>query len=317
MRQMATMIEAGIPISRCLNVLGSQSSGGLARAAARMKMRIDGGSNLTDAAREHPGIFSPVDLNLLQAGETSGKLGPILLKMADTHESRNRMKKQFVSRLIYPVLLLHAGVVIPAGVTWFQKSADAAVEQILGVLIPIYLVAAFLYAIYRWGGRLGARRVLDTIIYYTPVVGRVVHKLGVARFALTFEALYGSGINVFEVVPIAAAATGNTVMEEKIMRAMPALQAGQDLATAFISTGAFSPVVNAMIATGAEAGKLDAMLSKVKETAEYEAEMSLAMMSKVIPGIIYGLVALLMIKQIFMMAQSYSSGIDSAIKGRF
>lgn len=312
------MIEAGLPLSRCLTVLSKQSGRALGRMADQMRIRIDQGATLTEAAQEHPGVFSPLDINLLRAAEVSGDLGQVLLKMAETQENLSRLKKQFVSKMIYPVILLHAGILIPAGVTWFQRGGGPALAQVLGVLMPLYLVVGLALAAYRWGGRLsGFRIVLDTLFYYTPFLGGVVKKVGVARFARTFEALNGAGVSVLQAFPLAAEATGNHVLEQRIKQAEPALSAGQDLALAIIGTGAFSPMVNNMIATGVESGKLDAMLAKVSETTEFDARVSVDRLGKVIPGLIYAAIVFLIVRQIFQMAGQYSGAIDGAIKGRF
>jgi len=313
-RQFATMLDAGLPLSRCLDALSKQSPGRLSRAASQMRQRIDSGWTLTEAAEELPRVFSPLRVNLIRAGETSGNLEGVFLKMADAQESSSRLRKQVIGKLIYPVILLHVGVVVPSVITGFFQDARAAVLQALTILVPAYLLVIFLVLIRRFGKATEpSRHFLDAILYHLPVIGGVVQKVGLARFARTFESLYSAGVGLPRALVCSAEATGNTVMERRIKRAEEAVRDGEDLAVALAGTRAFSPIVNNMIATGVESGKLDSILVKLTEHAEYEAQVSIERMAKVIPGLLYACLVIWIAMQIITIANQYVGALNQFI----
>ena len=307
-RQFAVMINAGLPVIRCLEVLSEQFGGRLSRVALRMRERVSSGSTLTEAAQEHRGVFSPLAVNLIRAAEMSGHLDLVLQRLADSQENLSRMKRQFISKMIYPAILLHAGAVIPSVVTLFdkKKGSEAALIEVGQVLVPVYLVIIACFLIYKFSKIVPpARFFFDAVFYHVPIIGGMIRKVGVARFASTFEAMNSAGISVLEAVPMSAEATGNAVMEWKIKRAVPRLHDGEDLAIALAGTRAFSPMVNGMIATGAESGKLDTMLAKVSEHAELDARTSIDRMGTIVPGLIYALIAIYAGMKIISMMSGY------------
>ena len=305
-RQFAVMINAGLPVIRCLEVLSEQFGGRLSRVALRMRESVSSGSTLTEAAQEHRGVFSPLAVNLIRAAEMSGHLDLVLQRLADSQENLSRMKRQFISKMIYPAILLHAGAVIPSVVTWFNKGSEAALIEVGKVLVPVYLVIIACFLIYKFSKIVPpARFFFDAVFYHVPIIGGTIRKVGVARFASTFEAMNSAGISVLEAVPMSAEATGNAVMEWKIKRAVPRLHDGEDLAIALAGKRAFSPMVNGMIATGAERGKLDVMLAKVSEHAELDARTSIDRMGTIVPGLIYALIAIYAGMTIIRMMSGY------------
>lgn len=311
-RQFATMLDAGIPISRGLEALSKASRGQLGRVAAQMRLRIDSGSTLTEAAQEHPKVFSALQVHLIRAGEASGKLDAMLLKMADAQESAARLKRQVIGRLVYPVILLHAGVIIPAGITWFTRGGAAALFQILAILVPVYVLAGVLAFLYRAGrSSEPGRHLVDSVVYHFPLLGGVVRKVGLARFARTFESLYSAGLGVVATISHAAEATGNAVMERRIKKAETAVRDGDDLAAALAGTGEFNPIVNSMFATGVESGKLHTILLKLAEQAEFDARTSIERAAKVIPGLLYGCLVLWIAIQIVVLGSQYVSSLNS------
>ena len=314
-RQFATMLDAGLPISRCLGILSQESYGKLSRAAVRMQQRIDAGWTLTDAAAEEPAVFSGLQVSHLKAAEASGHLDSVLLKMADAQEASSRLRRRFIGKLIYPAVLLHAAAIVPAVVTLFLGSTADALRQIAVILVPAYLLVFLLLLVRRVGGQLGPfRHLRDRVVCAIPVVGGTVRKIGLARFARTFESLHSAGLDIFESLKLSAEATGNAVMEWRLKKAEDALRNGQTLAAALEGTRAFSPMINGMIATGEESGKLDAMFAKIAEQAELDAQTSIDRMSKIIPGLIYLALVIWVGMQVVGMMGQYVNMVNDAMR---
>ena len=293
LRNFATMMTAGLTVSKALDVLSRQSGGRLARVSADMHNRIDGGSTLSGAASHHPKVFSTLHVHLLNAAERSGHLDHVLQTMAQAAESAEKLKKEIVSALIYPTILLHAGACVPAIVTWFNSGTDAAMKQIASVLIPLYGCVFAIWLIYKLGNvARPIRWILDTAFYNIPVLGGTIRQVGLARFSRTFHALYSSGLGMPEAVVAGAGATGNALMEYKLKRAESRLLDGETLTDSIAATGVFSPMVVGMIATGEESGKLDEMFEKICENADFEAAVRIKRLAKVVPGLIYAVIAI-------------------------
>jgi len=305
-RQFATMVSAGLPISRALDVLSKKGYGSLGRVAASMHDEIARGSTLTDAASKHPRVFTKLHINMFRAGEKSGHLESILYKIAETAEKQAKLKKEIVGAMIYPTLLLHAGAIIPAFITWIladvlkDMNKGAAAEpstnpvlMVAAILGPFYFLVFMVLFLSKYGSLMPpVKWLMDAVFYAIPVVGGTIRKIGIARFARTFDAIYGAGLSMVEAVGSGAEATGNAIMEYKLKRAQAALLEGIPLSEAITDCGAFNPMVNSMIATGEESGKLEEMFEKICENAEFEAEMAIKRLSKVIPGLIYACVVI-------------------------
>ena len=305
-RQFATMVSAGLPISRALEVLSKEGYGRLGRVAGSMHDEIARGSTLTDAASQHPRVFSKLQINMFRAGEKSGHLESVLYKMAETAEKQAKLKKEIVGAMIYPTLLLHAGAIIPAFITWILADAlkdmdkgavpepsTNPVMMVAAILGPFYFVLIMVLFLGKYGSLVPPIKwLMDAVFYAIPFVGGTIRKVGIARFARTFDAIYGAGLSVVEAVGYGAEATGNAIMEHKLKKAQQALLDGRPLAEAITDCGAFNPMINSMIATGEESGKLDEMFEKICENAEFEAEMAIKRLSKIIPGLIYACVAI-------------------------
>lgn len=294
LRNWAVMIDAGLSISHCLETLARQHKGRLARAARRMQERIEGGATLAEAAEEHPHMFSQLEITLLRAGEVSGSLDRVLLRLADRQEARGGMIKRLITKLIYPAILLHAAILLPGFTAWFQGQSPLSVLlQVMRPLGVIYGVLICAWLIYRHGDSVKPlRRSLDFFLYHIPIIGGLIRNTGTARFARTFAALYNAGVSVLDALPMAAKATGNAVMERRILAALPTVQEGKSFSEAMSASRAFGPVIDNMLAVGEESGKLDEMLDKIAENADLDAQTSLERMGTIIPLIIYGVIAL-------------------------
>jgi type IV pilus assembly protein PilC len=285
---MATMIDAGMPMIRSLDTVAAQTgSPRINRLARELREHLEGGSTFVEAISQFPLIFDEMHINLIAAGEASGRLDRIFIRLADFMDEMHRLKKMFISKMIYPVLLLHAAILIMSAVQLFQKGAAAALAYIVGGLGPIYAVVAVLIIGYKVGRKTSSLRLkLDTALYHIPIAHGIVHNLGLARFTGTLETMYSAGVPMIRAFAMAAESTGNQLMAQRIRRGVPYLEEGRPLSEALVSTQVFSVMTNNMIATGEESGRLDTMLEKVSQNAQHEAEVTLERVGIILPGII-------------------------------
>lgn len=311
--QLATMLEAGMPVVRSLEALTQQGGGYQRRLCQHLRQAVERGDTLSEAAARMPGEFPALHVNLMRAGERSGRLCDVLAMIGNTVEGMGRLRSQLLVRLIYPGIVLHAAIAIRAVVALFLPNEGAAVA--LGYLVkgfgPLYCVIIGGIFFWRLSRRAPLLRLLvDGVAYHFPVIGGVVRNLSVARFAQAFEALYAAGVGTPEAMQLSAKASGNAIIEGKLERAVPALKAGRDLAETIAATGAFSAIINGMIATGVESGKLDQMLAKVRETAEFDAHTSIKRLGVILPLIVYFLVVCWVVSLIFSMIGGYLSELN-------
>jgi type IV pilus assembly protein PilC len=316
-RKLAAMLDTGMAPTRCLDTLSGQSPGPLRRALIRMRDDISGGSDLATAAASHPSVIRPLHVQLLRSGERSGSMTAILKRLADALEKAYRVRKAFVGKLIYPVLLVHAAIFIPAVVKWLGPGGTAAtaIKHILMSLIPLYIVAAVLLFGIGKLRKIGALRlIMDGVVSNIPVVGRAYLNIAIARFVQTLELLYVAGVNMRESVAIATQGTGNAWVESRLKRADLYLAEGEDVGTALGRTGVFNPMVQSMIATGVESGQLDEMLRRVGDQAEHDAATSIDRLAVVMPFLLYFVVMIAVGAMILSMWGAHFSQINDLLK---
>ena len=312
-RQLATMLDAGLPITRALNTLVGQTRGPLSRVARKLYEQVDAGNGFAESADEFPEVFNTLERNLLHAGQMTGRLEVVLVRMAENREFWHRLMKLIISKLIYPAILLHVAFLVNAIVKFFLNGAGAAVSSLTG-LIPIYVVVGFIIALLKFGERLKPlREFFDTFVYYLPVLRPVAKKLALARFARAFQTMYQSGVSVLDALPMCAASCGNAVMERKLAGAGEVIRAGDSLTMALTATGAFDAVTLGMVQTGEEAGSLDKMLDKIAEFAELEAATAIERLGTLFPFIVYMLIVLIVMINIVGFFSGYVKMINDTL----
>ena len=303
-QKFAAMLDAGIAPERCLNVLAGQYTGRTRRALAAMHDNIDRGSTLTEAAATQPGIFRPMHVRLLDIGERSGSTITIMRRLAESLERARQVRSAFITRMIYPLLLLHAAIVIPAFVKWLTPGGgiEAAGRYLLAALLPLY---AFIWFI--WFGIRALRRIdafcvsMDTVVVNLPVIGRLVANIAIAQFVHILELLYTAGVGMRESVSLAAEGTGNAWVGKRLQRANAYLDEGDDVAVALAATGVFSATMQGMIFTGVETGRLDEMLRKIGEHAQHDAVTSITRLAIIVPLVLYMAIVIGVAMMIFSM----------------
>lgn len=305
-RQLSTLISAGIPIVESLSALTDQVENlKLKSTLSIIKDRVNEGSALADALREHPKIFSNLYMNMIRAGEASGTLHIVLERLADFSEGQVKLKNKIVSVLAYPAImfLVSIGVLvflftylIPT-IMKIYDNIDTALplptEILIGMstLVTKYwiLIIIFVGAVYfifrSYIGRPKGRKKFDRFKLKLPVVGEMVRMVAVSRFASTFSTLLSSGVPVLTAMEIVKNVVNNSIFAEVIEAARSNISEGQSVAEPLRRSNEFPPMVTHMIAIGEKTGELEAMLAKISETFENSFETRIATLTSIMEPI--------------------------------
>lgn len=307
-RLFATMIDAGLPIVQCLDILCNQTDNKAFAVVLRdVKANVEQGATFSDSLRRHPKIFDQLYVNLVQAGEVGGILDTILNRLAVYNEKAIKLRRQVRGAMVYPsaVLIIFTGVlsillgwVIPSFKTifkdlgasdelpWLTQVVIAVSETFIGWLPLIILVAAGavvgIISIYK---RPAGKRFFHRLFLRSPVVGNVLRKVAVARFTRTLGTLLASGVPILDALEIVAKTSGNMVVEEGILYARSKISEGKNMAGPLLETGVFPPMVVQMVGVGEQTGALDAMLGKIADFYEEEVDVAVAALTSLIEPI--------------------------------
>ena len=304
-RQLAKMVDAGLPLLRSLSVIEQQSDSKTKKVATIIRDRIENGSTLYEASAGFPAIFSELDRNLIQASENSGRLHQVLSKIAESKSSWIRLYKQIIAKMIYPLILLHVAAFVKGIVSFFSSNEIQALTEVLQVLLPLYAVLILIISIHKMSvNQPFIRNTSEWLMYHTPILHTVVIKLAIARYTRTLETLMDAGNNLVQSHLMAADTAGNIVISNQLIPAAESIKAGNPLSTALVDCGFFSNMILNMIITGEESGRVVEMLDKVSETTQFEAEQSIERMGKLIPMLIYFFIVCWIISVIFGLAKS-------------
>ncbi|HLW98415.1 MAG TPA: type II secretion system F family protein [Candidatus Acidoferrales bacterium] len=293
-RQFSVMIDAGLPLVQCLEILGGQQENKtFQKVLTGTRASVEGGSTLSAAMRQYDKVFDPLYVNMVEAGETGGILDTILQRLSIYIEKNVKLKRAVKSAMIYPVVVLFvAGSVItlllwqvvPIFATLFV-SLDVAlplptriviglshfVGSIFGFLALIAFVAS-IFGVLAWYRTEKGRFVLDSILLKLPLIGILLRKIAVARFTRTLGTLISSGVPILEGLEITARSSGNAIVERSLMQTRKALEAGRTLADPLKESNVFPGMVTQMIAVGEQTGAMDAMLQKIADFYEDEVD---------------------------------------------
>ncbi len=293
-RQFSVMIDAGLPLVQCLEILaGQQENKIFQKVLTATRGSVEGGATLSAAMRVHEKVFDPLFVNLVEAGETGGILDTILQRLASYIEKNVKLKRAVRSALVYPVavLLVAGGVitlllwkVVPIFATLFTGlgvdlplptriviGLSNFVGSIFGLLIVILFVGVSI-ALKVWYGTPTGRYTIDAILLKLPLVGILLRKIAVARFTRTLGTLISSGVPILEGLDITARTAGNAVIEKALMYVRKSLEQGKNLADPLKETDVFPGMVTQMIGVGEQTGAMDAMLQKIADFYEEEVD---------------------------------------------
>jgi type IV pilus assembly protein PilC len=292
-RQFSVMIDAGLPLVQCLEILATQQENkGFARVLAGVRSSVESGSTLANALRQYPKIFDDLYSNMVDAGETGGILDTILQRLSGYIEKAVKLRRAVTSALIYPVaVILIAGGVIFL-LLWKVVPIFATLFAGLGVDLPlptrivigasnavgtfalplIVLGAAGAYGFKWYYGTPTGKMQIDTIVLKIPILGALMRKIAVARFTRTLGTLITSGVPMLEAMDITARTSGNAVVEKAILSVRKAIEGGRTIVDPLRETGVFPNMVVQMIGVGEQTGALDAMLQKIADFYEDEVD---------------------------------------------
>jgi len=302
-RQFSVMIDAGLPLVQCLEILASQQEHKVfKRALIQIRQDVESGSNLADAMRKHPKIFNDLFTNMVAAGEAGGILDTILQRLAQYIEKAVKLNSQVKSAMIYPVGVISIAVIVVAVILWKVIPVFAALFKGLGAELPMptiivmhlsdflvdywWLIGivgfAIVYAIRRYHETYKGKRVLDGFLLKLPIFGLLLRKIAVARFCRTLSTLTASGVPILDGLQITARTAGNSVIEDAIMATRKSVEEGKTISEPLGDTDVFPSMVVQMIAVGEQTGALDTMLSKIADFYEDEVDIAVAGLMKLL-----------------------------------
>jgi len=331
-RQFSTMVDAGLPLVQCLEILGKQADNpSLGEVITKIKLDIESGSNLSDAMRKHPKVFNSLYSNLVEAGEAGGILDTILGRLANYIEKALALKKKVKSAMVYPGAIVTVAFtvvaflmvfVIPTFATMFSSGgaelpAPTAIVMdvsnffrtqwyfIIGGPILFFILFKKVYATEQ--GNIE----IDRIFLNLPVVGILIRKVSTAKFFRTLGTLLASGVPLIEGMDICARTAGNKIVEMAILNAIEAIKEGETIAAPLARENVFPPMVIQMIDVGESAGALDAMLSKIADFYDEEVDTAVEGLTALLEpalmvflGIIVGFIVVAMYLPIFKMGET-------------
>ncbi len=330
-RQLATMMDAGLPLVQTLTALEEQTDNLIFKPVLRtVTTKVEQGQSFSQALAEHPKVFTKLYVSMVEAGETGGLLAEILDRLASYLESTARLKKKVKSAMSYPVIVCFIALsialflivkVIPifAGI---YKDFGAQLPAPTQILIDIsdFVRAYFVLAIAAMGGVIfgfikfkqtrKGMAIWDRAKLRMPVFGKLVHKIAISRFSRTFAALLRSGVPILETLRIVGQSAGNTVVERAVERTATSIERGDNLAVALGQHPIFPPMLVRMVSAGEQTGKVDVMLEKISDFYDEEIEATLSGLTSLIEpllivflGVVVGSIVICMFLPIFKLNQ--------------
>ena len=296
-RQFSVMIDAGLPLVQCLDILGSQNDDrNFAAVIAQTRTDVESGASLADAMRKHPKTFDPLFTNMIAAGEAGGILDTILKRLAAYIEKAVKLAGQVKSAMIYPVAVVVIAGVVVGLILWKVIPTFASLFAGLGAELPLptrivialsnglvtYFPILFIvaggagYSVKRYYATAGGRRAIDRLLLRLPILGDILRKIAVARFCRTLATLISSGVPILDGLEITAKTSGNSIIEDAIMTTRTSIERGETIAVPLKETRVFPPMVTQMIGVGEATGALDTMLAKIADFYEDEVDTAVA-----------------------------------------
>ncbi len=305
-RQFAAMTSAGLPLVQCMDILSSQTENKeLAAAVRQVSADIQGGSALAEALGKHPKMFNQLYCNMVAAGEASGNLDGVLLRLAEYQEKANALRRKIKGAMTYPSVLAIVAVGATALLLTFvvPKFANMFIELggelplptriVMGlsqflqnyVLLILAAIVGVIFALSRYYKTEKGALVIDAIKLKLPIFGDLERKTAISRFSRTLSTLLSSGVSILEALTITAKTAGNTVLERGLFLTHERITGGQTIAEPLGETGVFPPMVIHMIAVGERTGDLSGMLSKISEFYEEEVDAAVDALTSIIEPI--------------------------------
>ena len=303
-RQFATMIDAGLPLVQCLEILSTQTENKrFAKVISAVKQDVEGGSTYADALRKHPAVFNDLYVNMVEAGEVGGILDTILNRLAAYIEKAVKLKKQVKGAMVYPASVLGVAILVVAiimiyvipvfqkmfagfgsdlpGPTLLVISMSTFLKSNIGfILLGLFLFVVAFAQTYRRSQRF--KTATHVILLKMPVIGTLIRKVAVAKFTRTLGTLISSGVPILDGLEIVARTANNKVVEAAVMKTRESIREGKTISEPLSETKVFPPMVIQMIGVGEQTGALDAMLAKIADFYDDEVDNAVAALTSLL-----------------------------------
>ena len=305
-RQFSTMIDAGLPLVQCLNILAEQSDSKTLRSVTGQVARhVEAGSTLADALRRHPRTFDDLFTNLVEVGEAGGILDVVLQRLSAYIEKAAALKRKVKAAMVYPSAIIGVAIMVVIFMLTFVIPTFAQMFKDLGADLPlptkvvlwlstfvrtyILLIIAGMVgcvlALRSYYRTEGGRATIDALMLKLPIFGTLIRKVAVARFTRTLGTLVQSGVPILDGLRITARTAGNKVVEKAVLQCRAAVTEGKTLAEPLRVSGVFPPMVTQMISVGEQTGALDAMLSKIADFYDDEVDTAVSTLTSLLEPI--------------------------------
>ena len=292
-RQFSVMIDAGLPLVQCLEILGAQQNNKtFQKVLYQVRSDVESGMTLAESMAKHPKVFNDLYCNMIAAGEAGGILDTILQRLAVYIEKSVKLKRAVRSALIYPVTVISIAAIVVVIILWKVIPTFEQLFSGLGAQLPmptritiqasqflgrymIWMIPGFVLiglGLRSYHQTYRGKRVIDGMMLKIPIIGMLLRKIAVARFCRTLGTLISSGVPILDGMEITARTSGNAIIEDAIMLARKSIEEGKTVAEPLKETEVFPPMVTQMIAVGEQTGALDAMLSKIADFYEEEVD---------------------------------------------
>jgi type IV pilus assembly protein PilC len=315
-RQLATLIDAGLPLLRSLNVLEKQERDAVLKSTiSKLADSVQGGSTFSEGLAQHPRLFNDLFVNMVRAGELGGVLELVLTRLAEFQEKAQKVKNKVVAAMVYPIIVLLLAMVIMTFLMIFiVPKFETIFHDMLGdkplPVITVFVMGVSDFMQNHWAVLLGAivgiiagykfaartkagRGMLDRIKLRAPLFGDLIRKTSISRFSRTLGTLVTSGVPILQALNITRETAGNTVIARAISQVHDSVKEGESIVQPLEASGAFPPMVISMIDVGEETGQLPEMLLKIAEVYDDEVDNSVAALTSLLEPIMIVLLALI------------------------
>lgn len=330
-RQFATMIRAGLPLIEVLNILSEQAEKMVMRQVLKqIEKDVEGGSSLTEALLKHPKVFNTFFVSMVKAGEAAGMLASILDQIATYLEKVASLQRKIKSAVMYPAVVATVALlittflltnVVPVFVGIFEAiQGELPMPTRIVIFLSNILRAYYIYVgifiiglivfIFQWSKTQTGRFFLDKMKLRLPIFGPLFLKVAISKFARTLSTLIRSGVSILAALDIVAATSGNSVVEEAVVKTRVAIQNGESIAKPLTESNIFPPMVTRMVDVGERVGSLESMLSKIADFYEDQVDATVAGLTSLIEpllivflGVVVGFIVIAMFMPLFKMIE--------------
>ncbi len=306
-RTFSTMVDAGLPLVQCLEILSQQTENPMfAKTIGEIRQSVESGATYADSLRKHPKIFNELYCNMVEAGETGGILDTILNRLASYMEKNIALKRQVKSAMVYPAMVIAMSIVVVGIMLYTVIPTFARIFVQLGSTLPLptRIVVALSDFLQNYillviaaivGGYFGfkqilkteqGRRMFDALMLKLPVFGPLLRKVAVAKFTRTLGTLISSGVPILDGLEITAKTAGNKIIEDAVMKTRVSISEGKSISEPLAQTDVFPPMVVQMIAVGESTGALDAMLDKIADFYDEEVDVAVGNLTQLMEPLI-------------------------------